>query len=169
MSNVFGPDLLEMIQQMERLEAGQAEEIQRLKERDVALERRRRELNDLVIRDNNDFDNRHLLERADEELSRLRNDLMRMERGFKDGIREIREQVLQLRNERLELLETEHREVRLREEAIRNDLLPEALQHVELLREEEEALQKRAKEVSRRIEDLSGIDLNRGEQGHQVA
>lgn len=169
MSHAYDTDLQEMIAQMERLEVEQAEEIQRLKERDSAVERRRRELYELVSRDNNDLENRQLLERADEELSQLRNDLMRLERGFKDEVRELREQVLRLRNRQLERLEKECRELRVREEAVRNDLLPEALQHVELLREEEEALRKRSKELTNRIDDLSRMDLGNNERGNQVA
>ena len=151
--------LQEMINELQAIQSSQEEETARLRRRLASLESRRRELFEVVTVNSGDFDTRRKLEETENQREEIRGLLARAEGDLRAALQEIRQKILELRNEELTRLEQENKALRARKTEIHNEILPEATARVGALREEEERLTQRGEEITRRIRELDQLEL----------
>jgi len=154
-----GSTLQEMINDMQALQSSQEEETVRLRRRLASLESRRRELFEAVTVNSGDFDTRRKLEETERQHEEIHGLLSRAEGDLRAALQEIRQKILELRNEELTRLEQENKALRARKTEIHNELIPDATARVAALREEEESLTQRGEEIARRTRELNQLDL----------
>lgn len=151
--------LQELLSSLQNLQSTQVEETGKLRRRLDWLETRRREFFNIVSQSGSDFESRRKLEETEQQLEEIHTLLTRADQELKEELREVRSRILELRNEELAKLEQEAKAVRQRRDEIHNVLLPEAQSRVSTLAEEEARLQQRNEELSRRIRELTKLDL----------
>ena len=162
MSQTMNPhpaNLQELLGELQNLQGTQEEETTRLRRRVGWLESRRRELFDTVALNSSDFETRRKLEETERQLADLQQSLGRTESELKESMQDIRQRVIALRNEELTRLEQEVKALRQRKDEIHNELLPEAMNRLNTLKEEEDRLAQRVEEASRRMRELNKIEL----------
>lgn len=151
--------LQELINEMQSMQASQEEETARMRRRLTWLESRRREFFEVVAVNSSDFDTRRKLEETERQLEEIHGLVARAEIDLKSAMVELRQRIIEVRNEELTRLEQESKALRQRKTEIHNELLPEAQARVTALREEEDRLSQRGEEINRRIRDLNQLDL----------
>ena len=151
--------LQELISEMQTMQASQEEETTRLRRRLAWLEGRRREFFDAVALNSGDFDTRRKLEETERQMEEIQATLAHVESDLRASLPEIRQRIIELRNEELTRLEEESKALRVHKQEIHGELLPEASARVASLHEEEDRLAQRGEEIARRIRDLDQLEL----------
>ncbi len=152
-------NIQELMSEMQNLQATQEEETGKLRRRLAGLESRRREFFDVVANNSSDFEMRHKLEEAENQLLETQQMLSRAETELKANLQDFRTRILALRNEELARLEQESKSLRQRKNEIHTELLPAAMARANVLQEEERNLTLQVEELSRRMRDLNQMEL----------
>lgn len=152
-------ELHELLNEMQSLQANQEEEMDRLRRRLTWLEGRRREFYEIISHNSADLETRRKLEDVEQQHDDIQALLAQADQDLKRALREIRERILNLRNEELTRIEQEIKALRARRDEIRNQLLPEVMARAAALQEEEARLTVRNEELQRRSRSLDAMDL----------
>jgi chromosome segregation ATPase len=152
-------ELHELLNEMQSLQANQEEEMDRLRRRLTWLEGRRREFYEIISHNSADLETRRKLEDVERQHDDIQALLAQADQDLKRALREIRERILNLRNEELTRIEQEIKALRARRDEIRNQLLPEVMARAAALQEEDARLTARNEELLRRSRSLDAMDL----------
>lgn len=152
--------LHELLAKMQNLRESQQEQIQNMRRRLNWLEQQRRELFNTLATETNDQQVRHKLDSIEQQSAELQSLLGDAERDLAQSLRDIRQRIMNLRNEKLTAMEDHLKQVRARREQLHSRLLPEAQARVSALQEEEDRLTQQCNEISRRIQALNRFDTD---------
>ena len=149
----------EMLGEMESMQSERETEIVRLRHRQDSLGDRRKDLYEQVAQDSSNTEALNKLAETEDQLEKLQADVNRAEAALKLALFEIRQRIIEMRNEQLSNLEEQARQIREHRKLIHTELLPEAQRRVNALEEDETDLQRQLDEISQQTKTLNAIDL----------
>ena len=153
------PQLQELINEMQTMQAAQEDAIARMRARVEWLEARRREFYEILNKSSADLETRRKLEDIENQLDEIQKTLARSDEDLKSSLKEIRKRILSIRNDRMSEIEGRTKVLRQRREEIRTVLLPEATARVATLNEEDAQLFTQIEEMTRQLRDLDQIEM----------
>lgn len=153
------PQLHELINEMQSMQAEQEDAIARMRARVEWLETRRREFYELLTKSSADLETRRKLEEIENQLDEIQKTLAKAEEDLKTALKEIRTRILGIRNERMSEIERKTKALRQRREEIRTALLPEAQARIAKLGEEDTQLQAQIDELTRQLRELDQLEM----------
>ncbi|MCE5229557.1 FUSC family protein [bacterium] len=153
------PDSLqELLNSMQNTQAAHEEESVKLRRRVQWLEARRREFFAILSQGSSDPETVRKLDETEQQLQEIHQLLGRVESELKQSQMEIKQRILEVRGEEMARIQAERERIRVRRDKIRNQLLPQALNRVERLQEEEASIAQEDAELARRLRGLGQFD-----------
>lgn len=149
--------LQDLVNTLQAMQSSCEDEAIKLRRRVQWLDARRREFFSILSQSGSDPDIVRKLDETEKQIEEIHGVLGRIEGELKQSQMEFRQKILKVRDEEMSRIQAERERIRQRREKIRN-LLPQAINRVERLQEEDNSITQEDAELQRRLRELGALD-----------